>query len=241
MKKPSKKSSAPKKVVKAKTGELVEPDYWRQLDLFSPEKFGDKPVHVIGVGATGSWTAYLLAKMGVTNLHLWDFDHVEAHNLPNQLFRLQDVGKPKVEALARIIKETTGIKPTVHNVAVTGDTKLTGVVFLLVDKMDVRQSIWKGAIKFKLAVDFMVETRMAIDNGRVYAIKPSNPGDIKLWEGTLYSSKEAEPSVCTNISICPTVAMIASFAAWKLIKWSRGEEYQRELIICARPSIVTGG
>ena len=107
--------------------------------------------------------------------------------------------------------------------------------------MDVRQSIWKGAIKFKLAVDFMVETRMAIDNGRVYAIKPSNPGDIKLWEETLYSSKEAEPSACSNTSIGPTVAMIAAFAAWKLIKWSRGEEYQRELIICARPSVVTGG
>lgn len=217
-----------------------QPDYWRQLDLFSPEKFGDKPVHVVGVGATGSYVAYLLAKMGVSNLHLWDFDEVEPHNLPNQMFRLKDVGRSKVEALSEIITEATGIVPTPHNEPVTGDTKLSGIVFLLVDSMDVRKDIWKGALKFKLPVELMIETRMAIDNGRVYAIRPSNPGDIKLWEGTLYSDEEAEESPCTSRSVAPTVALIASLAAWKLIKFFNGEEYERELIVSARPATIIG-
>lgn len=218
----------------------IAPDYWRQLDLFSPEKFGNKEVHIIGVGATGSWIALTLAKMGVQNIHLWDFDEVESHNLPNQCFRLKDVGRPKVDALAEVIMENTGIKAMAHNTAVTGETNLKGIVFLLVDSMDVRKDIWTGAIKFKLAVEFMVETRMAIDNGRVYAIRPSNPGDIKTWEETLYSDEEAEESPCSNRAISPTVSLIASIASWKLIKWQNGEDIQKELILCCRPATIIG-
>jgi len=213
-------------------------DYWRQIDLFSPEKFGDKEVHIVGCGATGSWVALLISKMGVQKLHLWDFDIVEAHNLPNQVFRLSDVGKSKVSALAEIIREQTGFSVTAHNEAVTGKTTLRGVVFLLVDSMAVRQEIWTGALKFKLPVELMVETRMAIDNGRVYAINPSRPADIKLWEGTLYGDSEAENSLCTNRVISPTVAYISSLAAWKLIKWFNGEEFERELIVSARPATI---
>ena len=218
----------------------IQVDYWRQLDLFSPEKFGDKEVHVVGVGATGSYVALLLAKMGVTNLHVWDFDDVESHNLPNQVFRLKDVGQPKVDALREIIADATGIEITAHNEAVTGGTPLRGIVFLLVDSMNVRKDIWSGSLKFKLPVELMIETRMAIDNGRVYTIKPSRPADIKLWEGTLYSDEEAEESACTNRSIAPTVAYIASLAVWKLIKFFNGEEYERELILSARPSVIIG-
>jgi molybdopterin/thiamine biosynthesis adenylyltransferase len=215
-------------------------DYWRQLDLFSPEKFGNTEVHVVGCGATGSYVALLLAKMGVTNLHLWDFDEVEAHNLPNQVFRLRDVGRTKVDALAEIIEDACGIKPILHAEAVTGETTFAGIVFLLVDSMDIRRDIWLGALKFKLPIELMIETRMAIDNGRIYAIRPSRPADIRLWEGSIYASSEAEESACTNRSIAPTVAFISSLAVWKLVKWHKGEEFQSELILSARPSIIIG-
>lgn len=214
-------------------------DYWRQLDLFAPDKFKDE-VHIIGVGATGSYVAYLLAKMGVKNIHAYDFDEVEEHNLPNQIYRLKDVGRPKVEALRDIILEATGTEIIIHNEAVTSTSKLKGVVFLMVDSMDVRKDIWDGAIKYKLAVRFMIETRMAIDNGRIYAIVSSNPADIRLWESTIYSDEEAEESPCTNRSIAPTVSYIASIAVWKLIKWFNSEEYQKELIVSARPMVIIG-
>jgi hypothetical protein len=220
--------------------EIITVDYWRQLDLFSPEKFGDKEVHVVGAGATGSYVAYLLAKMGVRNLHVWDFDDVETHNLPNQIYRLKDVGRPKVDALREIISDATGIEITAHNEAVVGGTALKGIVFLLVDSMNVRKDIWNGSLKFKFLVELMIETRMAIDNGRIYAIRPSRPADIKLWEGTLYSDEEAEESPCTSRCIAPTVTYIASLAVWKLIKFFNGEEFERELIISARPSVIIG-
>ena len=83
-------------------------EFLRQLDLVSPDTL-DLPIHLIGCGGIGSFTALVLSKMGVQHLHLYDPDGIEEHNLPNQLFRLRDVGRSKVEALQEILQEFADI------------------------------------------------------------------------------------------------------------------------------------
>ena len=75
----------------------------RQLDLVKPEAL-ETPVHLVGCGGIGSFVALALAKLGCPHLCLYDDDRVEEHNVPNQLFRLSDVGRPKVEALAEVLR-----------------------------------------------------------------------------------------------------------------------------------------
>lgn len=72
----------------------------------------------MGCGSVGSTLAENLARCGVTKMTLWDFDTVETHNIVNQMFRQQDVGKLKVEALRDIlmdinpeIKDNVELKP----------------------------------------------------------------------------------------------------------------------------------
>ena len=77
---------------------MDETRYHRQLDILDPKSM-DVPVTIIGAGATGSFTALSLAKMGIRNITIYDFDTVEEHNLPNQFYRQCDLGKRKVEAL----------------------------------------------------------------------------------------------------------------------------------------------
>lgn len=213
-------------------------DFWRQRDLFSPDDFGEKQVHIVGAGATGSFVAFLLAKMGVTNIHVWDFDIIEDHNLPNQMYRIDDIGKPKVEALGEVIEAFTGIKITPHNEVVTKDTELNGIVFLLVDSMEVRKEIWDGAIKYNLGIELMVETRLAISTGMIYSINPCLPDEIAFWESNWYPDKEAEESACSNRAISPTVSLIASYAVWKLLKFHRGEDINKELVVSMQPPIL---
>lgn len=216
--------------------EIFVVDFWRQMDLLNPTDFEEK-INVIGVGATGSYVTYLLAKMGLRNLHVWDFDVVEPHNLPNQIFGLRDIGKPKVEALKALIKDQTDIDITIHNEPFI-DQKLEGIVFLLVDNMDVRKQIWENSIKMKITVKLMIETRAAIDNGRIYTINPLDLDAVKLWEGSLYTSEEAEEVACTNRAIAPTISFLASIATWKVIKYLNKEDYCKELILACRPSII---
>jgi len=71
---------------------MTSPDYWRQLDIVSSEEL-DFPITLIGCGGIGSPVAMALVKMGCGQISLYDPDCVEAHNLPNQMYRLEDVGE----------------------------------------------------------------------------------------------------------------------------------------------------
>jgi len=248
---------------------LITPDYWRQLDVFNPDKF-QEDVHIIGVGAAGSWIAFILAKMGVKKLHTWDFDLAEAHNLPNQIFGRADVGLPKVEALRERLDRDCGCEVIPHFCAV-GDPnseegqqflkdhpdielvrpKLSGIVYLCPDKMSVRQFVWDSAIKYQLDVKLMVEVRLAAEFGVVHTVHPMYPQDVRGFESTLCKNEEAEESACTNRAIATTVTAVCAIAAHKLVKFmsnepmkpiikvAEAEDHSNYDLLCIRPIVAT--
>ena len=125
-----------------------------------------------------------LAKLGIKNIHVWDFDTVEAHNVANQAFGLEHVGMKKVSALFEIVKAQTGIEIQTHDEKVDGTQKLGAYVFVLTDTMASRKEIWSKGLKLKLQVSLLVETRMGVDQGRVYVLDPKKPSNIKGYEST---------------------------------------------------------
>jgi molybdopterin/thiamine biosynthesis adenylyltransferase len=204
----------------------VDINYSRQSNVFDKDAWNSKgvPIHIVGAGATGSWLALMLAKMGIENINVWDFDIVEAHNLPNQLFEIDDVGRAKVFALQQAIYKHTGLTITARNERVTGATRLTGVVFVLTDTMKSREYIFK-ALKYKVAVKQVIETRMSGEGGYIYTFSPMDSKAIGAYEKTLYSDEEAEVSACgTSISIVSTAINIASQAVWKFINYANEKE-----------------
>lgn len=218
-------------------------DPLRHLSTFSPSAFGDRRVDVIGCGATGSRIALSIAKLGIQNIHIWDFDSVEEHNIPNQIFGMSDIGKKKTEAIAEIVKFTTGTEIEIHDEKVDGSQKLGKVVFLLTDTMSSRKEIWLKSLKYKTTTDLLVETRMGADNGRIYVVNPNKPRQIKAYEETLYTDAEAEVSACgASVSVGPTAEMISGLAVWQLIRWFSIEqgvddELENEIIFSLRPTL----
>ncbi|MDQ5935756.1 MAG: hypothetical protein QG574_3071 [Cyanobacteriota bacterium erpe_2018_sw_21hr_WHONDRS-SW48-000092_B_bin.40] len=195
-------------------------DTTRHVDVFSPDAFGKRRIDVIGAGASGSRIVLALAKLGLENIHVFDFDVVEAHNIANQVFSQVDIGRPKVEALRDIVKAHTGLEITIYNERVDGSQKLGDVVFLLTDTMSSRQEIWKKAIRYKVATKLMIETRMGVDQGRVYVVNPTRSAQVKGWEETLYDDDVAEVSACgSTISVGPTAEYLSGLAVWQLIRW----------------------
>ncbi len=227
-------------------------DTIRHLEVFSPTEFGDQRIDIIGVGATGSRIAIGLAKLGIPQIHIWDFDKVEAHNVPNQAFGLNHIGQLKVEALQAIIKDQTGTEVTIHNERVDGTQRLGVVVFLLTDTMASRQEIWKAGIRYKPSTAFMIETRMGSNSGRIYSVNPSDPAHVKGWEATLYSDNVAEVSACgTSITVGSTAEVVSGLAVWQLIRWHKIQQQQKagkettdeienELVFSLQPMMTTG-
>lgn len=197
----------------------------RHVDVFSRDSFGDRRIDVIGAGASGSRIVLSLAKLGIENIHVWDFDIVEAHNIANQVYSQADIGRPKVEALKDLVKAHTGMDLTIHNERVDGSQTLGEVVFLLTDTMSSRSEIWKKALRYKVGTRLMIETRMGADEGRVYTINPTRPKQVRGWEGTLYGDDVAPVSACgTTISVGPTAEFISGLAVWQLIRWHAIEQ-----------------
>jgi molybdopterin/thiamine biosynthesis adenylyltransferase len=220
----------------------------RHQEIFDASKFQHIPIHIIGCGATGSRVWLSLVELGLDNLHAWDFDKVEPHNLPNQIFLNQHIGMLKVNALIDYYYRKTGQHPpetmSFNDVKFGPDTiqpvDISGIVFLLTDTMASRREIF-SILQDCSAVPLIIETRMASSYGDVKTINPFDQQAVDTWLASLTDDDQAEVSSCgASISVGPTAAIIANLAVWQLIQFlnSPGEE-ENSLNIHLRPTMLS--
>jgi predicted ThiF/HesA family dinucleotide-utilizing enzyme len=205
-------------------------EYMRQLDLLDPTEIKSKTITLVGAGATGSYVALALAQLGWGDHHsgqgkliIFDGDKVKDHNLCNQVYERSHVGKSKVESLKEIIFRKCGFTIEVHDEYVDEKTDPSLVrsnyVLLLTDTMKSRKEIFEKFLEFSLRTDLVIETRMGIKDGRVYAFNPNDVDHKREWKSTLYSDKEAEASGCgASASIITTVMFLAALAAQRVVQ-----------------------
>mgnify|MGYP000120723582 CR=1 FL=1 len=203
-------------------------DFWRQLDVVSPEDLANLPVTIIGVGGIGSPTCLALAKMGVGHITVYDDDTVEPHNLPNQLYRFGDLGKAKVEGIASICRNFAGIEVKKVAERFNGHA-LSGIVVSGVDTMKARKEIWER-VRWNPSVSLYIEARMGAEVARVHSVRPCDPTSVSWYESTLYDDDSASELPCTARAVIYNVFMIAALVANQVKKFSKGEEFPKEII-----------
>ena len=203
-------------------------DYLRQLDILAPSVVRLFPVTIIGCGGIGSSTALALAKIGVEHITLIDGDTVEAHNIPNQLFRLADIGQPKVRACATMLREFS--ETTVSEIPsfFDSETPLSGIVASGVDSMKTRSEIWKK-VRFNPEIPLYIDGRIGGDVIQIHTIEPCQIRDIETYEPWLFSDAEAAELPCTAQAIFYTSFTVAGLIASQLKKWLKKDPYYRLL------------
>jgi hypothetical protein len=203
-------------------------NFQRQTGIFDPKDHQDRKITVIGVGAVGSFVTLALAKMGIRHIEVWDGDKVAEHNLPNQFYRSEDVSELKVNALQDIVWKFAGVELETHPVRYEGKERLSGMVIVAVDSMDMRKALWLH-IRRQPTVEFLLDFRMGGEVALIYAIRPDRDRDF--YEQTLHSSAEAFHARCTEASIIYTVLGIACFGAGIVKKYLTGQPYPKELTV----------
>lgn len=204
-------------------------DLSKSYDFFQPEKNKDR-IHIIGCGSVGSTIAENLARAGVTKFTLWDFDTVEPKNIANQMFVQADIGKPKVEALTRILCD---INPDVgDDIKVMPEgwngQKLSGYVFLCVDNIDLRREIVEKHFD-NIFVKAMFDVRTRLTDAQHYAADWSDHKQKQNFLASMNFSheeaKEATPVSACNVelSVCPTVRIICALAAANFMNFWNGK------------------
>ena len=69
------------------------------------------PIGIAGLGGLGSNVCMMLARTGIENFFLLDFDRVDASNLNRQCYFPSDLGCYKVDALQRALLQ---LNPAIH-------------------------------------------------------------------------------------------------------------------------------
>lgn len=182
----------------------------RSMDLIPLDKLGQK-ICMVGAGAIGSTTATALAKTGIGNIELWDFDDVSIENIGPQNYPYSAIGKKKVHALRDIIKDHSGETITVHDCAYEAQA-LSGIVIAAVDSMAVRLKIWNKC-KNNPMVKYFIDPRMSIEYALMYCINPNDERDIKTYEKTLYTDENSVQEPCTLKSVIYTANLISGLIA----------------------------
>jgi len=195
-------------------------------DEVVPEKIRRAPVTVIGVGAIGSRVGASLIELGMQRVTFIDFDHIELHNLANQIFNYEDLGLSKVEGMMNFFKAKTGHDPDDEYVFLEAklekDTSVVryvrGTVFLLVDSMEQRKTIVEDILENNVNVRTVIDVRMASTHGNVLTFDPHDPDEVQGWKDTLIDDDAAEVSACgTSLTVGPTAAIFANIAVWQMI------------------------
>lgn len=208
----------------------------KSFEFFDPGMCKDK-VHIIGCGSVGSTVAELLARFGIENVALYDFDVVEAHNLANQMFTEENIGKAKAES---VYERWIQINPEAKNKIEIypegwNGQRLAGYVFLCVDNIDLRRKIVE-ANKYNDNIKAMFDFRTSLDTAQHYAADWSKDDDIKTFLETMdFTHEEAEqntPMSACHVSLCvaPTVWSVAQNGVVNFVNFVKTKTLERAVI-----------
>ena len=199
--------------------------FLRQMAILPPEKL-QFPITVIGAGAIGSSAVVTLAKLGCSNITVWDSDLLQDHNIPNQFCKADALGMSKVEALSLLVEELSGTTINWKHRRYQGQP-LSGVVIAGPDNMETRKTIWKQA-RYNARIPLLVDGRMGAELARLYAVVPASSDDVTFYEANLYDDAERLPCSARSIIYCP--AMIGALIALLIKKYAVAEKLPKEII-----------
>jgi len=206
--------------------------FLRHAGFFGPED-AQQHLNIIGVGATGSYIGLTAAKMGFHKFRIWDPDIVEDHNLPNQIYDIEHIGKRKVDAFKQVIQRFNPMaeiethdyyfKANEHKALIDGPLVLT------VDTMSARHDIY-DAFRLNWKVKNVFETRLGFAHAEINIIDNMNSYKLEKWKSSLFNDEDVPDGPC-NLRICTTlVNMVAAQTVHTICHMlsseRRGTEYQ---------------
>lgn len=182
----------------------------------------------------GGTVAEQMVRLGMVNIHLWDFDKVEAHNLANQIFTEQDIGASKTEALERICKEINpAIQFTLHKDGWSEKARpLSGYIFLCVDDIELRQKIVDQNMR-NLNIKAMFDFRTMLTGAQAYAADWKDDKAKQAFRKSMnFTHDEATESTPTSacgitLGVVATVRAIVSLGVANFVNFVKHEDWKK--------------
>ena len=158
-----------------------------------------------------------LTAIGVPQLQLIDFDHVEISNLASQGYMQKDIERPKVDATAEFVRDINyDLQVEVVLDRFRRTESVGNCVFCCVDSIATRRHIW-DAVKDK--VNFFCDGRMSAEVLRV--ITACDESGRKHYPRTLFTAQRAHTGPCTARTTIYCANIAAGFMLAQFTKYLR--------------------
>ena len=181
-----------------------------------------------GLGGIGSWTALQLARMVPSRMVLYDDDIVEAVNMAGQLYGYNDVGINKVNAVSNLITSYTSMQ-NVYAVPekFTSECESGDIMICGFDNMDARKTFfnsWEAHVMCTPEEErrkcLFIDGRLSMDELQVLCMSGEDSYNIMRYRNEfLFSSREAEHTVCSMKQTTYLASMIGSFIVNLFTNW----------------------
>lgn len=198
----------------------------RQSEILNDKELATS-VLLVGCGAVGSNLLQQLVKMGLSNVTLFDADHVSVENMNSQGFTPPDIGKNKAELCAQYAA-LFGLTYQTNARHWTGQSFAQKIVICGADSMEVRKNMFESAIANKKS-ELFLESRMAAQKSIIFCVDLSNEAQVESYRRTLYSDADAVQSSCTNKATIFCASVTAGLLTNSVKAWITKREVLRHI------------
>lgn len=204
-----------------------ELDLSRQRLIVPVEKINEWTIKVFGVGSVGSHFVRTAAKTGFKNIEVYDMDTVDKENIAAQAFDFKHIGMNKVDAMAEIVKEGTGLEIITHHGAIKEEDILMPeamtVYCCFFDSLPARQMLYNKLKEFPI---IWVDARVGNTHKRHYLVDGSIKEDVDNYITTFSDGKGSELA-CGEKACAPINAMLSAEIVMNIINFINGKTYTK--------------
>ena len=201
------------------------------------EKVKETQACIVGAGGIGSWTAVLLAKMGMT-FSIFDDDNFEPVNIAGQLFLLKRRTVNKAYAVAELCANmvpeshvyAAGVKVDEHNIMEVVKPSIK-IIISAVDNMATRTFLfnsWVELLKTLPVEDrknyLFIDGRLTAESYQLYSLVGNRERAIIRYRSELFTDAEADALVCSFKQTAFTAALLSGRIANNIVNFCSPED-----------------
>ncbi|MCX8173145.1 MAG: HesA/MoeB/ThiF family protein [Thermoplasmata archaeon] len=213
---------------------MTTPARYSRLAIFPHadlEKLREKRILIVGAGGLGAVCADILTRLGAGKIVIFDYDTLEMENLNRMIYKTEQVGMKKVEALKEYLNHVNpDVEIIPYPLDITGDgheafikeLEKSDIVLGCVDSFGVRMFINAKCVELKKTY---VDGGTSLDGirGSVHTIIPGKTACYRchvVSQKTDYPVKTEghETGTCHAVSLPTTMGIIAALECQEALK-----------------------
>ena len=169
------------------------------------DKTRKQDVTIAGLGGIGSYVVFMLSRLDVNTMTLYDPDIVERVNLSGQLYNSNQIGDYKVDAAANMIANYSNYYSFVaKHEKLDENSMISKVTICGFYNMKARKDAFRNWTNFVARLPeeerwecLFIDGRLAAEELQVFCIKGDDTDGERRYEPYLFSDSQAALTVCS--------------------------------------------